>query len=168
MPVYEFYCTDCHTIFKFLSRRINTDASPDCPKCGRAELERQLSMFAISKGRKEEEEDSPLPPGLDESRMEEALMSMAAEAEHLDEDDPKQAARMMRRLYETTGMKPTEGMHEALRRMEAGEDPDQVEADMGDVFEGEELFDMSSAGQKIKSLRSTYLRPDVDDTLYEL
>ena len=50
VPVYEFYCADCHTIFKFLSRRVNTEKSPACPQCGRPELDRQISIFAISKG----------------------------------------------------------------------------------------------------------------------
>ena len=28
MPVYEFYCADCHTVFNFLARRVDTTASP--------------------------------------------------------------------------------------------------------------------------------------------
>ena len=35
MPIYEFYCASCHTVFNFLSKRINTDGTPACPKCGR-------------------------------------------------------------------------------------------------------------------------------------
>src|SRR5512145_1150123 len=57
MPVYEFYCAECHTIFNFLSRRVNTEKRPDCPRCGRPELERQVSSFAVSKGRPEAGED---------------------------------------------------------------------------------------------------------------
>jgi len=60
MPVYEFYCPDCHMMFKFFSRRVNTETLPACPKCGRPELSRQLSMFAISRGMTEED-PSPLP-----------------------------------------------------------------------------------------------------------
>jgi putative FmdB family regulatory protein len=54
VPVYEFYCCDCHTIFNFLSRQVNTEKRPSCPKCGRPELERQVSPFAVSKEQEEE------------------------------------------------------------------------------------------------------------------
>ena len=40
MPIYEFYCPDCNTLFNFFSSRINTEKKPDCPKCGRKELDR--------------------------------------------------------------------------------------------------------------------------------
>ena len=166
MPVYEFYCADCHMIFNFFSRRINTDKCPDCPRCGRPALERQVSRFAVSKGRKEEEADTM--PDIDESRMEQAMMQLAAEAEGMDEDDPHQAARMMRKLYETTGMKLGPGMEEAIRRLEAGEDPDQIEAEMGDLIEEEDPFSGAETKKKWKDWRRQYLRPQVDDTLYEL
>ena len=68
MPIYEFYCGDCHRIFSFLSRRIDTEGRPACPKCERPGLRRLPSSFAISKGRKEEPAGSPLPE-MDESRL---------------------------------------------------------------------------------------------------
>lgn len=167
MPVYEFYCADCHTMFKFLSRRVNTETIPACPRCGRPELSRQVSMFAISKGRTEDDAD-PMPD-IDEHRFEQAMNKMAAEAEHMDEEDPRQAARMMRQLYEATGLKIGGGMEEAMRRMEAGEDMDQIEAELGDVLENEsEMFDFSNASKSLKHWRQQHTRPQVDDTLYEL
>jgi len=124
-------------------------------------------MFAISKGRTEE--DTAPMPDIDEYRFEQAMSKMAAEAEHMDEEDPRQAARMMRQLYEATGLKMGEGMEEAMRRMEAGEDMDQIEADLGDVLENEsEMFDVSSMSKDLKHLRQAYTRPHIDDTLYEL
>ncbi len=50
MPVYEFYCPDCHTIFNFFSRRVNTAARPACPRCERPELERQVSSSPLAPG----------------------------------------------------------------------------------------------------------------------
>lgn len=167
MPVYEFYCSDCHMIFNFLSRRIETEKRPDCPRCGRPELERQVSLFAISKGRKDDGGEDDLPD-LDESRMEQAMMALAAEAEGMDEDDPRQAARLMRKLYDATGMELGGGMEEAIRRMEAGEDPDAIEEEMGDLLEGEDPFAGAGAKKGLKNLRKKYLRPKVDETLYEL
>jgi putative FmdB family regulatory protein len=171
VPVYEFYCADCHTLFKFLSRRVNTEKIPACPQCGRPELDRQISMFAISKGAAKDAEgddDFPMAANMDESRMERALMSMAAEAEGIDENDPKQAAHMMRKFCELTGMKPGESVREALARLEAGEDPDQIEAEMGDVFEDADAFEMQGSGGSLRNLQANYRRPRMDDTLYEL
>jgi hypothetical protein len=157
-------------IFNFLSRRVNTAKQPDCPKCSRQGLERQVSLFAISKGRKESE-DGDLPD-IDETRMEQAMEALATEAEGMDEEDPRQAARMMRKLYGAMGMDLGPGMEEAIRRMEAGEDPDAVEEDLGDLLESEDPFSGEGGGKGLKpglkGLRKRYLRPRVDETLYEL
>ena len=53
MPIYEFYCPDCHTIFNFLSKSINTTKRPHCPKCKGRKLRREVSSFALT-GRAEE------------------------------------------------------------------------------------------------------------------
>lgn len=177
MPVYEFYCADCHTIYNFLSRRANTAAAPSCPRCRRPDLERQVSVFAISRGRSGKEEDGEGGEGLpdfDEARMEQAMEALATEADGMDENDPRQAARMMRKLYGAMGMDVGPGMEEAIRRMEAGEDPDAVEEELGDLLEQEDPF--SGAGEaggkasrpRLRGLRQRYLKPRVDETLYEL
>jgi len=165
MPVYEFYCPDCHMIFNFFSRGINTEARPDCPRCGRKKIERQISIFAISKNRGEEDD---FMPDIDESRLEQAMMSMASEIENIDEEDPRQAAAMMRKLMSATGMDMGGPMEEAISRMEAGEDPDKIEEEMGDLLEGDDLFKNMGKGKGLTNLRKKYLRPAVDDTLYEL
>jgi putative FmdB family regulatory protein len=33
MPIYEFACPNCRILFNFLSKRINPDRLPVCPKC---------------------------------------------------------------------------------------------------------------------------------------
>jgi putative FmdB family regulatory protein len=164
MPIYEFYCADCHTIFNFLSRVVNTEKHPACPKCARPELERRMSVFAISKGRKEESEEAP---DMDDAQMERAFESMAGELDSLDEDDPRAAGRLMRKLFDASGMQMGHGMEEAIRRMEAGEDPEQIEAEMGDVLEGEEPL-ISKGKPNLKLLRQRFLPPKVDEALYEL
>ena len=35
MPIYEFYCSGCHTILSFLARTPNTRKRPACPHCGK-------------------------------------------------------------------------------------------------------------------------------------
>lgn len=168
MPIYEFYCVDCHTVFNFFSRRVNTDKKPNCPKCGRPELERRMSLFAISKGRKESE-DGPLGD-IDEQKLERAMASMASEMEGADEDDPKQAARVMRKLFDAAGLPVSPHMEEAMHRMEAGEDPDKIEEELGEVLEQEDPFAAGGARStpSLKALRRGLLPPKHDETLYEL
>ncbi len=166
MPVYEFYCEDCHMIFNFFSRRINTEKRPDCPRCGKKDLERMVSIFSISRGLKEED-DNPFP-GMDEDRLERAMMELASEAEGIDEENPRQAAGLMKKLFESTGLEMGSGMEEAIRRMEAGEDPEKVEQELGDILESEDPFSLVAVKKGLKGLRRKYCRPEVDETLYEL
>ena len=173
MPIYEFYCPHCHRLFNFLSRSVNTDKVPPCPRCEGKDLARRVSAFAISKGRKEEPARAPGPePGIDEARLERAMESMAGEMEGIDESDPRQGARFMRRMFEAAGVPVAGGMEDALRRMEAGEDPEKIEAEMGDVFETDPFSgvgekDPAGAGRGLAGLRRR-LPPSVDPELYEM
>ncbi len=162
MPIYEFYCDACNTIFNFFSRTINTTKKPNCPKCNKKNLSRQMSSFAFT-GRATEDGDMDNLP-FDESKMEQAMHMLAGEAERIDEDDPRQAADLMRKLSNMTGMELGAGMEEALQRMESGEDPEQIEADMGDILENEDPFAM--AVKKHAARRKP--APARDDTLYDL
>ncbi|NOZ85528.1 MAG: zinc ribbon domain-containing protein [Deltaproteobacteria bacterium] len=167
MPVYEFYCPDCHMIFNFFSRRVNTTKRPSCPRCRRPKLERRVSIFSISKGRKESDGEDPFA-GMDEEKLERAVESLAGEAGNLNEDDPRQVAGLMRKLYEKTGLKLGSGMEEALRRLESGEDPETVENELGDVLEEEgDLFTMDNMKGGLKGIRKR-LPPGTDDKLYDL
>ena len=149
-------------LFNFYSRRINTDKQPLCPRCGRSKLTRQMSAFAVVRGLKEDGEAGL--PDIDEGKLEQAMAALSGEAEHLNEDDPRQAAQLMRKLTQMTGLKLGSGMEEALRRMESGEDPEQIEAQLGDLLEGEDPFALE--GQKSGSGRKR--PPRKDETLYEL
>lgn len=168
MPIYEFYCADCHTIYSFFSRRVDTKTIPACPSesCGRPALERQVSLFSMSKGRPDTEGDDGLGD-IDESRLESAMASLAGEMEGIDEDDPRQAARLMRRLFDATGMNLSDNMQEAIKRMEAGEDPDRIEEEMGGLLEEEDPF-TARPKRAIHDLRRKYLPPRVDEKLYDL
>ncbi|HHD63305.1 MAG TPA: zinc ribbon domain-containing protein [Desulfobulbaceae bacterium] len=163
MPIYEFFCKDCNTIFNFFSSRINTDKRPDCPKCGHRGLEKRMSSFAVI-GKAKEEGDDPLT-GLDESKMERAFESLMREAEHLNEDDPRQMATLMRKFSDKTGISLGEQMEEAIARMEAGEDPDQIEQDMGDLLDGDDAFSLEGLKKKACVVPRT---PVYDEKLYEL
>lgn len=163
MPIYEFYCGNCHTIYNFFSKTINTATVPRCPKCHSDTLSRQVSMFAVT-GRATEDSDMDLP--VDERKLEKAMTLLGSEAENMNEDDPRQAADLMRKLTDMTGLELGPGMAEALQRMEQGEDPDQIEAEMGSLLEDEEPF-LMPGGQK-KGRQSRLSAPAKDETLYDL
>lgn len=169
MPVYEFYCSDCHRIFNFMARRMNIRKRPACPKCGRSKLDRKVSLFAFSKGRKEEDSGEEEMPDIDESRMERAMEALAQEAEGIDEENPRQMAGLMRKLYDATGLELGGSMEEAIRRMEAGEDPDSIEEEMGDLLDQEDpLAALGGKKSSLKGIRKRIMPPSVDETLYDL
>ena len=121
-----------------------------------------MSLFSTI-GRAKEEDDAPLPD-IDEGRMESVLGELAREAENVNEDDPRQMARIMRKFSEKTGLHLGDSMEEAIARLEAGEDPDSIEQQMGDLLEGEDPFSLMK--KKAKGVKSSI--PLRDETLYEL
>ncbi len=164
MPIYEFYCEDCNTIFNFFSKSVNTTKMPKCPNCKSKSLSRQMSAFAFTGKAKEDSETDDLP--FDENKMEKAMQMLAGEADKINEDDPRQAANLMRKLSDMTGLELGAGMNEALKRMEAGEDPDAIEAEMGDLLEEEEPFLLPDKKEGAKTRKRP--APSRDETLYDL
>ena len=141
MPIYEFACPKCRRIFSFLSKRLKPDRSPVCPKCGHKKLSKQVSRFAMTRGIKEPaaktetEGGEPPMPELDDPRVERAMMELERDMEHLDENNPRHMAHMMRKMKDLMppGSVPKE-LDTAIKRLEAGEDPEKIEADMGDLL----------------------------------
>ena len=165
MPIYEFYCSECHTIFSFffqirrhhhLSRMPEMQGpaadAPGVPVCIHGEKPR----------RKGEMDDLPI----DDAQMAQAMEVLAKEADKIDENDPKQAAGLMRKLSGMTGLQLGHGMEEALARMERGEDPEAIESEMGDLLETEEPFLLP--GKKKMSASGRMAAPCRDETLYDL
>jgi len=141
MPIYEFACRKCRRVFSFLSKRLRPDHPPTCPKCGNQDMIKQMSRFAAPRGAKEpapEPEaagDEPPMPDFDDARVERAMSEMERDMEHLDENNPRHMAYMMKKMKDILppGAMPKE-MDTAIKRLEAGEDPEKIEEDMGDVL----------------------------------
>ncbi len=145
MPIYEFACPRCRRIFSFLSQRVNPDRLPVCPKCGNRKLAKQVSRFATTKGLPEpaaKPESSDAGPGdampeLDDPRVMRAMSELERDMEHLDENNPKHMAHVMKKMKDALppGLMPKE-MDIAIKRLEKGEDPEKIEEDMGDLLGG--------------------------------
>lgn len=173
MPIYEFYCPRCHRIFSFLSRRIRPEGRPPCPDC-QTPLQKEISIFAHPRRTATDEasgpgDDADSPP-VDEARLEQAMASMAGEIENIDEDDPRQAAHLMRRFSDIAGMRFNESMQEALARMEAGEDPETIESELGEALENEDPFEPGEKTGNPRGKRSRAHRgaPSRDPVLHEM
>jgi putative FmdB family regulatory protein len=162
MPIYEFYCARCNTIYNFFSQAVNTSKIPVCPKCKNVRLTRQMSVFAKISGGEKAEDDHPFA-GMDEKKMEKELVKFASLAEKVKDDDPRTAAQLMRKFTEMTGMKLGDNFQEALQRIESGEDPEKIEDEMGDILTQEGAL---SEKQAMKTAAKS--KPKIDDTLYEL
>jgi len=159
MPVYEFLCARCNRIFSFHSFTVNPDKVPRCPKCGAADLSRVPSRFGVATARRIAA-GAGGDDALDDPRMEREMMKLASELEGMDENDPRQMAAAVRRMTELAGEPVTPAMEEMIRRLEAGEDPERIEEELGDAIE-EEMGGDGDGG-------SSGAAPTRDDGLYPM
>lgn len=141
MPIYEFACPKCRVVFNFLSKRITPEGLPVCPKCGNKKMVKQMSRFAMSRGLKEPtanadagDPNEPMPD-MDDPRVARAMGELERDMEHMDENNPRHMAHMMKKMKDIMppGTVPKE-LDVAIKRLEAGEDPEKIEEDMGDLL----------------------------------
>jgi hypothetical protein len=153
----------------FFARSIKTDKVPSCPHCKRPKLEKQISLFAATSGSAESEDGMDDFP-VDESKMERAIEALAGEAEKMSDDDPRAAAQLMRKFSDMTGMGFNDGIEQALHRMESGEDPEAIEAEMGDALDAEDPFVINNAKthNAVKKDKAQRGAPRYDKKLYDL
>ncbi len=175
MPIYEFYCPKTRKIYSFLARSLAyAGKTPRCPDDPRAKMEKMLSSFSVTGRAKEQPDPGPGGEGADDPRMEQAMAEMEREFGGMDEGnpDPRQLARMMRKMSSLSGEKMPAQMLEMIERMEKGEDPEKLEEEYGDSMEdlgepgeGEEGggLDLSTTLRRIRRRRIQR-----DPTLYEM
>lgn len=124
-----------------------------------------MSAFAVT-GKSKEDNTSTENLPFDENKLERAIQMLGSEADNINEDDPRQAAGLMRKLTNMTGIGLGQGMEEALSRMEKGEDPEKIGAEMEDILESEEPFFLPD--KKGKRVKAKYIEPLRDETIYDL
>jgi len=165
VPIFEFLCSTCNRIYSFLSLSATPSRQPVCPRCGATNLTRVPSSFAVSAGKKSREKKAKEPGGAQDeasmARIEQEMMRMTGELGENDAEDPRAMARMMRRLAEVSGERMTPTMEEMFRRLEAGEDPDSLEDELGAQLEAEMGEEGGEGGDEGGA-------PTRDDGLYNL
>ncbi|MDE3088012.1 MAG: zinc ribbon domain-containing protein [Chloroflexota bacterium] len=131
MPIYEYRCADCKRRVSIFFRSFSdTNASPACPNCGGTQLARLVSRVAALKS--------------EDARLE--AMSDPSSFGDVDENDPKSMARFMRKMGDQMGgedLGPEFG--EMVDRLEAGENPEEIEKSMPGLG-GEGAGDMGGMG----------------------
>lgn len=119
MPVYEYRCRDCNRQFSRFFWRI-ADAEGTRCRCGSTNLEQLVSRVAMHRS--------------EESRLED--LSDLDQWGDLENADPRTMGRMMRKLGDELGEDLGPEFDEVVGRLEAGEDPEEIEKSMGDAFGG--------------------------------
>jgi putative FmdB family regulatory protein len=169
MPIYEYLCPHCNRVFNFMAKSYAEAQSrtPACPKCHGQDMRRLLSRFSVTGAVRKSRSNAAAGDagmgadgeGFDDPRVEREMMQLMSEAENMDESDPRQMGRLMRKMSEVSGEGMDAQMEEAVRRLESGEDPAAIEEQMGELFGDEEAPGGAGGGTG---------GPSYDDGLYSL
>ena len=127
MPIYEYWCSSCRRSYDFFVRNVDAHSVPACPKCKDPTMERLISKVSTT-------------------RSEEAKLENLADPANLaglDEENPRAMAKWLRKMSRETGEDMGQEFNEMCSRLEAGEDPEEIEKSMGDMGLGgqDELYD---------------------------
>ena len=121
MPVYEYKCLTCGLRTNVrISYKEYERATPECSYCNSTALQRTISRVRIARS--------------EDSRID--ALSDPANLGGIDENDPKSVGRFMRRMGHEMGEEMGPEFDEMVGRLEAGEDPETIEAGMPDLSEG--------------------------------
>ncbi len=117
MPIYEYRCQKCRRKVSVLVHAYSPPDNPHCDRCGSEDLRRLFSRVAVVRS--------------EESRMD--SLADPSSLSGLDENDPKSVAQWMRRMSGEMGEDLGDEFHEVVDRLEAGEDPEDIEKSMPDM-----------------------------------
>jgi putative FmdB family regulatory protein len=131
MPYYDFRCLNCRRRFSiFMSYKEYGQRDVSCSHCGSMEVQRKIGRIRVARS--------------DDSRLEDLADPTALEGL---EDDPRALGKMMRKMSNEMGEDMGPEFDEVIDRLEAGQDPEDIEKsmpelaeDQGDSFGGPEDF----------------------------
>lgn len=177
MPIYEFACGNCRTIFSFFSRRVNTSTVPNCPKCG-GPLSKQISLFQARSGSGIApdpwgmagdgcDDDTASAPDFDtnDDRIARAVDEMGHGIDTMDDTDSSGAAKLMREFSDKSGLKFSKEVSEALSRMESGDDSSAAQDQLAEAMASGNPFADGAQSQHGEERPVEFFR---DPTLYDM
>lgn len=172
MPIYEFYCPENNTIFSFLAKSMAyQNKTPRCPVDPSYSMKKRISGFAFIGKAKDPEDMDPAMDNMDEGKMERVMAELERDMAGFDEEnpDPRQMAHLMRKMSDLTGEKLPGEFEDMVKRLEAGEDPEKLEEEYGDLMEGDD-FDVGGEGAeaRLRLLRRKILGSKRDPDLYDM
>ena len=138
MPIYEYYCPNNHKIFSFYAKTTAQGGkTPRCPENPNYRMVKMLSGFSITGDAEKKEDTAESLDNIDEAKLNAALAEMEREMTGMDKEnpDPRQMGRFMRKMADITGDKIPPSMEEMIGRLEAGEDPEKLEEELGGLLE---------------------------------
>lgn len=110
MPIYEYRCVDCRKRTSVFIRSVSSPVLTVCEHCGGKNMTRLISKFAVHRGALNLDDESAM--------------------DSFDENDPKAMARLMRQMGEEAGEELEPEMEHMISRLEAGDDPEAVMAEV--------------------------------------
>jgi putative FmdB family regulatory protein len=132
MPIYEYRCLNCQRKVSIFWRSLGAvDASKArCTYCGSPKLTKLVSRVRVIRGGTGGGTGAAgeTGPGGDVDA------GFARELEGMDENDPRQLGRLMRKMASESGEDMSPEFNEVVGRLERGEDPEKIEQKMGDIF----------------------------------
>ena len=128
LPVYEYRCGSCQSRSSRLFKTLAAVVTPACPYCDQRALERLVSRPTLLRGNIVARDDHVLG----------AADGLAEAIPDMDSGDPRSLARMTRQMSEEMGEDIPGEYEGVLRRMEAGEMPEDEEIDAIEKDTGEE------------------------------
>ncbi len=177
MPIYEFACGKCRTLFSFYSRRVNTETTPSCPRCGGA-LSKQVSLFQAKSGGGRDadpwglagdgcDDDTASAPDFDigDERVARAVDELGHRIDTMDDTDAAGAAKLMKEFSDKSGVKFGKDVSEALSRMAAGDDSESARNQLAEAMESGNPFDSGAQSQGDAAQTTAFAK---DPTLYEM
>ncbi len=115
MPIYEYYCPDCHGRFQHLAKTIDA-APPPCPRCAHTGVQRMVSSVNVI------------------HRSAHHERALRQESEQIDAENPRAVAQFLQesgRLADAEGVYGSQAYQELLYRRAEG----ASEADVADLVD---------------------------------
>jgi putative FmdB family regulatory protein len=126
MPTYEYRCQACgKRVSLFLTYEDYDKAEVQCSHCGSLELKRLITRVRYVRS--------------EESRLD--SLSDPSKWDGFDEEDPRAMAKMMKQMGQEMGEELPPEFDEVVDRLEAGENPEDIEQSMPDLGGGDDFGD---------------------------